>query len=658
MAEPVGPDDPGGRDPVSRVIRDLPDFEDDAVATATLRAQAMADPPRGAPAQIPVPGQRGEYLTVEPGEWIAAGASDLRTGLPLNCPIAALGKQGDQFYFLNTLGEVHQMGPNSGKGHIDALFAGRAGFLTWAWPRWSAPKTKAEGEPKVMNWQAEDARQALFAACAYKGVFEPEDRVRGRGAWPAFDGSLIFHAGDAVWIGGHWRPPGEYDGHIYPGRPAIGRPALPLEPAGEGSPGDVLLQALMSWNWERGETDARLALGWIVTAMVGGALAQRPVAYVVGSEGSGKSTFQKLLRWLMNGALVSTANTTAAGIYHTVKQDSVAVLVDENEPKEDTRASDKLMELARIAFSGDKLVRGSKDGTAQQFALMSSFLLSSVGLPALESQDASRMAVLMMRERASGAFDVLGALGLYDPERARALGSLLLRRVFEAFKVVGGTTRWAQTRAAMRTALIEAGHEDRSADVFGALAAGCHIALCDAAPDAGELAQWGERLDASRLMETAGRQKTWQRCLAHLLDANPEALRTWTHKSIGSALDAFRLRPSDAFEELQRVLKACGLLMRFGRFDAREITTARLFVPNASPSLHAVFEGTAWAGRLGAPGPWGPVLRQMPRDCWVSTPARVGGRMTRGVEIDVPRALALLEAGLEDEDAPAGGPFD
>jgi ABC-type multidrug transport system fused ATPase/permease subunit len=59
----------------------------------------------------------------------------------------------------------------------------------------------------------------------------------------------------------------------------------------------VLLQALQSWNWDRGELDARLALGWLMTALVGGALEQRPVVYVVGTEGAGKSTLQKLLRW-------------------------------------------------------------------------------------------------------------------------------------------------------------------------------------------------------------------------------------------------------------------------------------------------------------------------------------------------------------------------
>jgi hypothetical protein len=76
-------------------------------------------------------------------------------------------------------------------------------------------------------------------------------------------------------------------------------------------------------------------------------------------------------------------------------------MVDELEAKEDTRTTDKILELARIAYSGDKMQRGGKDGVGQEFAVMSSsFLFSSIALPAMDAQDASRMAVLMMRERA------------------------------------------------------------------------------------------------------------------------------------------------------------------------------------------------------------------------------------------------------------------
>jgi hypothetical protein len=199
-------------------------------------------------------------------------------------------------------------------------------------------------------------------------------------------------------------------------------------------------------------------------------------------EGSGKSTLQKLLRLLMNGALLATSNTTQAGIYQKVKQDSVAVMVDEMEAKEDTRTTDKILELARVAYSGDKMQRGGKDGVGQEFSVFSSFMFSSIAMPAIDAQDASRMAVLGCGRARRDGRDVLGELGLKDGAKVALIGRQLLRRMFAWFEMDGGRTRWERLRDEFREALKAAGHEDRSADTFGALAAGCHVALCDEMP--------------------------------------------------------------------------------------------------------------------------------------------------------------------------------
>lgn len=630
------PKPPVSSDPYETIATALPDFEDDAEATLTLLAQSMRDPPKSVDMNIAGPGEPEEMM--RPGAWRLAGFKNRRTNLPANCPVVPLGKNKDVFFFLNTLGEVHTLAANAGKGHIDALFAGRGLYLCWAWPRWVAPK-KDDGEWQVNNWAAEDARTDLFAACAFSGTFELEDRVRGRGAWRDDDGSLIFHAGDAVWIGGKWKPPGAHGRFIYPGRPKIGRPIERLEAAGEGSPGDLLLQALQSWNWDRGELDARLALGWLMTALVGGALEQRPSIFVTGTEGSGKSTLLTLLQWVMNGALLKTGNTTQAGIYQKIQQDSIAVIVDEMADKEDTRNADKILELARVAYSGDNMNRGGKDGVGVEFQVRSSFMFSSIGEPAMDAQDASRMAKLMMRERVTPGqarpADILDALGLRKAETAQAIGRHLLRRMFHWFK------RWDELRGVMREMLLAAGHVDRSADTFGALAAGCHVALCDEMPTPGELEQWAAWLRADQLTETANKEKTWQRCFWHMLDAAPEALKHNTHhKTAATAVQAFVRQPAEAVDDLAKVLGVCGLALSFPKGADRTIEFARLFVPFKSPQLHALFEGTPWAGRLGAPGPWGGVLRQMPQDYWtVSTCDKGLNKAARGLMIDFSKVL-------------------
>jgi hypothetical protein len=630
-------------DPLEAIGASLPTFEDDAEAMLTLRQAAMRDPVRGGPMTLAVNG--GEY-DVEPGAWKQEGFIDRRTGLPVNCPVKPLGTLGGTFYFLNTLGEVHELKDSaSGKGPVDGLFKGRPMYLEWAWPRWMMPRSK-NADPVVKGYEADEARRDLFAACAYKGTFELEDRVRGRGAWRDDDGSLIYHAGDAVMIDGKWRPPGEWGRYIYPGRPRISRPADRYEKADAGGAGDLLLEALQSWNWERAELDPKLMLGWLVTAMVGGALEQRPVVYVVGTEGAGKSTLQKLLRLMMGGALLATSNTTQAGIYQKTRQDSVAVMVDEMEAKADTRTTDKILELARVAYSGDKMQRGGKDGVGQEFAVMSSFLFSSIAMPPVDAQDASRMAVLMLRERErpkSGekAVDVLKELGLRDGAKALAVGRQLLKRAFVWFEIEGGRTRWDRLREVFREALIEAGHEDRSADTFGALAAGCHVALRDDMPGKGELADWKRLLQAVDLAETSTREKSWRRCFMHMLQARPRAMEHGSKKSVEEALLEYRNVATTSPEEVNRHLGAVGLALSWPKGAAEDWACARLFVPAKHPALVALFEATPWAGRLGAPGPWIGVLRQMPKALWEN------GKCDKNLDAKASGIFIQLAAALE-----------
>lgn len=646
-------------DPFAAIAASLPSFEeeDEAALTQVLREMSLRDPLRGDPMEIELP--TGSAEDVLPGQW-RMGFSRYQTGLPLNCPVTPLGKlatlSGTTYFFLDTLGEVAVLGENAGKGNIASLFSGRPKYLEWAWPRLTAPKRK--GDPwTVKGWEADEARNDLFAACAYMGTFELEDRVRGRGAWRGDDGGLIFHAGDAVWIDGKWKPPGANGRYIYPGRPKIGRPARGSVPQGDGSPGDILLQGLQSWEWERPALDPRLALGWIMSAMVGGALEQRPVAYVTGTEGAGKSTLQKLFRLLMNGALLATSNTTQAGIYQKVKQDSVAVLVDEMEAKEDTRTTDKILELARVAYSGDKMQRGGKDGVGQEFSVNSSFLMSSIAMPPVDAQDASRMAVLMLRERVKPVavdgkkpVDVMTALGLKDAKKVSQIGSQLLRRLVVWFEIEGNRPRWDQLIDAFRAALLDSGHSDRAGDTLGTLAAGYHAAMRDTMPDEVELAEWVALLAPNTLTETSGKEKTWRRCFMHLLEAQPETLRnSRAAKSVGAALLSWRDSETGSLDMIfspDETLRLFGMAISFGKdqhgaANPQTWQYARLFIPAKHPGLNTLFAGTPWAGRMGAPGPWLGVLRQMPRHLWEPGKCDKGlDRKASGVFIELAEALA------------------
>lgn len=606
-------------DPFSAIAEALSIDSDDL---ATLRELAALDPPRGYPMAVRDSAGLDTGEEMAPGEWF--NWADRLTGLPPACPVTPLGFEGDTFFFLNPVGQVATLkASSSGKGPIDALFAGRSGYLEWAWPRWS----KSEKTPEVKGYEADEARRALFDACAYIGSFDDMERVRGRGAWTDALGRLVYHAGDRVFYDGRWRAPGAHGDWVFPARTKVMAPDPKPAEGGAHGAAQELLDALQTWNWQRGELDARLLLGWICAGFIGGALDWRPMCFLTGDQATGKSTLQALIKALMGGLLVQSTNTTAAGIYQKVQHDSAPVSVDEIEAEADTRRADDVIKLARIAASGGLLLRGGADHNGKEFQARSAFIFSAINMPPMGMQDQSRMAVLALRpldehpmhkDAAQGAGDkpadpVLARIGAPLIEDARGLGRQILRRMFD------GWARWPRVLGMFRQAIREAGHGGRGADQFGTMAASAHIALSDDDPTAAELAWWRDRLKVEELAETAAFSPNWRQCLTHMLDAQPDALRHRSGaKSVGGAIEVYRKQSTD--EDLAGVCKAVGLAVSWPKDAQPGWDTLRLFVPSTHAAVQRLFEGTQWAGRAGATGVWASALRQAPEDVvWTGT---------------------------------------
>src|SRR5690606_22632710 len=108
-------------------------------------------------------------------------------------------------------------------------------------------------------------------------------------------------------------------------------------------------------------------LGWIGSSLLGGALDVRPIVFTTGGAGVGKSTLHNIIRALFGNVLYTTANTTAAGIYQNLKQDSRPVAVDEFERKAHSSKEGQIVELARQSYSGAKGYRGGANGEGTEF---------------------------------------------------------------------------------------------------------------------------------------------------------------------------------------------------------------------------------------------------------------------------------------------------
>jgi hypothetical protein len=529
-------------------------------------------------------------------------------GLPDDCPVIPLGQHGKIYYFLDRLKQLQDVPVKDlQRSLIVAMFQpGARDYLRRVWPRKSQDKNT--GEWVVTGWAPEEAQFDLSEACARRGVWSPRGRVRGAGAWKDIDGALILHCGDRVFkfaaAGGKPKDtePGLVGEQVYPAAPPTPRPHDDAQTAERrGGPGWQLLSILKTWNWARPTIDPVLLLGWICAGQIGGALKFRPMIWIPGEFGTGKSSLQDLIKWLYGTTgLLSVANASAAGIQQTLGYSSLPAALDEQEASADGRKVTGIIELAREASTGAVRVRGGSDQNAHSFNIQSAFVFSSILMPSMEPQDVSRFAVLDLRELPKGA---------KPPEiterQMNELGRQLLRRM------VDGWERFAETLAAYRGALMGSGkHSGRGADLFGTLLACAHLALNDALPSEEILGKWAALLDATKLAELDGASSDKDSCLNFLLTKTITDQHNRRERSIAEWVERAHGLGEGVGE--QERLHASQILCLKGLKWYPKDGYHYLAVSNNHQGVAEIFRDTKWAATPGNPGVWRQSLSRLP----------------------------------------------
>lgn len=524
-------------------------------------------------------------------------------GLPKLCPVHPLGVSGDACYFLDPIGQVRMLAPPFGKGHLLGLFGGDENFLAWAWPR--------HGKSGIDGFAAEKAAAALIMACTALGPWHSVEKVRGRGCWRARDGSIVLHRGTKVHISGKDHPPGDLEGFIYPTRPELPSPW----------PDDVLINPatalrplLQTWNWARPTVDPQLLLGWYAAALVGGALDWRPTIYLTGDAATGKSTLQELGKGLVGDYAIQSTDTTSAGLYQHMGTDALAIMVDEFEGKSDTRSAEKVLELARQSCSGGLMLRGGDRHNPVEFRARSCFMFSSINTPPLRPQDLSRMAVLRLAPlRKMSPEETAELRAAINPHDLKNIGRMMLRRMLDQWY------RFPETLLAFKGALMVAGMDSRGQDTFGTLLACADLVEHDGWDEArlktvvdgeDELVAWADLMRVDRMAEFEDRAANWRKCLSHLLGVRVDAWRGGQQSVIGQLLqDLWDQRDCDVGTARRQLGNAgLGIVARLG--NCKE--GLWLAVPNQSPLVRDLFNGSDWGGAVGA-SVWSGALRQSPR---------------------------------------------
>lgn len=540
--------------------------------------------------------------------------------LPEDCPVIPLGHANGVNYFIDKAGQLRDLTDEKmGRLKLINLF-GDASFLYRHWPR-------KDANGFVTGWRPEQVCETLTRACLERGVIDVAETVRGRGAWKGPRGELIMHCGDVIVFGDPpdddrvpgkvtAYEPGHIDGYVYPRAAALPRPfheRVPEAPGPNGSPADQLFKHLQSWHWARGDMDARLLLGWIAAAMIGGALEWRPLVWITGGRGTGKSTLHALLRALFDTALISVSDTSAAGVWQKLKHQTLPVAIDELEAEEDPRKAQNVIKVARQAASGGIILRGGANHEGAEFQARACFLFSSILIPPLQGQDRSRMAILELRDlRRDGAGKTV-PMPVLRPDVAALIGTKLRRRMFDQW------SRFASIYETYRSELAQHGHSARGCDQFGTLLACADLALHDMEPSdrpGNSVAALAERLKVQTLAEAADDMTDELAMLTHLTsqridpwnDGRRHGLGEWIAKA-AKPPPAPHLVPAEQMEEADDAHSA---IQRVG-LKIHELEGRRwLAIANTHAELARLFLGTHWAGRSGAgAGAWVQAARRL-----------------------------------------------
>lgn len=541
--------------------------------------------------------------------------------LPENSPVKALGTLEGLYFYLDSLGQLRRNKQSEhGRLHILDLFGGWE-YLRETWPVWTLV---SDGWVKKAEFNHSFLAPVLMRSCAEKGVWDPTDRVRGCGTWIEDTGELVMHCGGHLWraFPKSGTPIVREDAGLkgdllYPRRAPLGEPLFEkLDQTGQR-----MLDQLETWNFKRGELDQRIILGQITACIIGQAAHWRPHSWVTGGKGTGKSTLETWIEWVLGDrASVKPTATSQAYVYQKLGDSSLPVLLDEFEAKENNQRQQDVIELMRIASSKGELGRGGSENNPKTYNLKSCFIAFSILIPPLSPQDRSRIAIVELRPlgRRSEEMELpLGVeeydLALGDKSRWIKTGRELRGRVLQQWH------RYRDTYHEYFKALSKAGMDPRAASQFGALGAGQDIALYDELK-AEHVAAYVKLLPDAAHEGTRGYQNEPEACLQHLLAYMPDTVRHGSRETVAWWLRAGRAKlesddRSNDPDDANRVLAKHGIRIYRDKDrstiapDGRDIPLWWVAISNTHPELAKAFERTHWKGRAGAPGTWAQALR-------------------------------------------------
>lgn len=546
-------------------------------------------------------------IAIKPGKW--EGFPD--DAMPPWCPFQIVGRDVDGLvYAVTNTGHLRAISRFDDTTLFD-LAAPRTNDMLHAWPAWSKEKKEIidseTGEtrlvaPKVVRLETKLCARAIINAAARLPDFDPKNQHRGRGGWRDSGNNFIWHSGRYLWTSQNGKisraEPSMHDGYLYTRQQPTIEPWQETVDEGE-SPALRILEDLKTWKWTRPKLDPILVLGWIVTSLMGGSLRARPIIFMTGGAGVGKSTLHELIKHVLHGAVMSTVDTSAAGIYQQVKQDSLPIMVDELESKENSSRAQSVIELARVAYTGGEIFRGGQDHTGTSFTMRSSFLFSAINPPPMKTQDKTRMAVMNLSR-----LDQVNGIGRKIHVSQDNDGRMILRQIMDGWNLFEN-----ELSPFYWQVLQEQGLDSRAIDTFGTLLAAAQLVIGSTAMEDHGLpvaspTELGEMINDATALERAERVDNWHACLSHLLQSPIDAWKGGEKLTVGGVAQQYKAKDLSLEFARDRLASA-----NLGLKIDKETKDWYLAVPKDGPMLKKIFTNEIWHDSV-----WWDALQQAPNN--------------------------------------------
>jgi len=471
-------------------------------------------------------------------------------------------------------------------------------------------------------------------------------RVRSPGFY--FDaGQLVVHFGNEVYQA-RGEPvdttPGEA---LYVSGPSLGfsfnTPAATQEEVRQ------LEEAVKGFNFQT-TFDSVALLGWLVTAVFGAVVENRPILAVTAERGSGKTTLIEFLsRLLGQQAFRRDGVPTVAQVIYELENRSAALLVDEFEAKGTTKkAVEDFLSLVRTSFtkSTDARIARVIAGRMRSYNPPAGVLVAGIALPVFDDASDTRTVRVQMQPLTGGSQRATNSLlDLSNRDAVEELGARIRRMLIGRWHIL------VAAQKAVREMLVGFGHEARAADLFSPLVAGYVALTSEELPSQERLAALLEECQLTTVV-VRDVQRDGEVCLSLLLNRrvaifesvdgksvkSHERIRDVVKRTIGSGSD------TETRQGLIRQLEKFGLRPLWRRTD----NEWKLIVATSemNSGMRRLMQGTPWSS-----GGWKDVLSRLPGA--VTGQQRVDGMSQKVVELCI--SPDLISPDTEgDYELPAG----